>query len=152
MLNFKPVTEEKALGLLPAGEYSFTVMHAENATSKKGNQMIKLSLEIYDNNGLARYVTDYLMEALAYKLRHFCDTTGLEEKYQQGQFDASDCIGKSGQCKLKVEKTEDYAPKNAVQDYVKNVKPATVNSTGIKTKPHNDAGPEDDFISDDIPF
>lgn len=137
MFNFKPVSEEEALGLLPVGEYDFSVKHAENATSKKGNPMIKLLLEIYDTHGKSRLITDYLMEALAYKLRHFCYATGLESKYEAGSFDAADCIGKSGKCKIKIEESDGYAPKNAAQDYIK--------SDGVTKK-------NDDFIDSELPF
>lgn len=138
-LSFKPVSEAEAIGLLPDGVYDFQVKTAEQCTSKKGNPMIKLGLIVWDKEGREHHVNDYLLEIMKYKLKHFCDATSLDDKYQAGSFDASDCIGKSGRCKLKIEESEGYAPKNSVHDYVKSQE---------KVKAQNEA----EFISDDLPF
>lgn len=143
--SFQPKSEEEVLNLLKAGEYAFQVKHAENAVSKKGNQMIKLIISIWDDNGREREITDYLMEAIAYKLRHFCDTVGLEDKYQAGQFDAADCVNRSGKCKIRIEESDGYPPKNAVQDYVKSDK-------SDQTTAQAPQEVDDDFDTSDIPF
>jgi hypothetical protein len=121
-LSFQPMSEEEVLNLLKPGIYKFEVRGAEDAVSKKGNPMIKLSLVTWDEKGRERYVTDYLMAAMMYKIKHFCDATGLDDKYLSGSFNAQDCIGKTGQFKLRIEESDGYAPKNSVQDYIKALK------------------------------
>lgn len=120
--SFQPKTEEEVLNLLKPGTYDFLIKQAENAVSKKGNAMIKLYVCIFDEQRRERYVTDYLMEAMLFKVKHFCDATGLEEKYQQGKFDAMDCINRRGKCKVRIEESEGFAPKNSIQDYIKGEK------------------------------
>jgi hypothetical protein len=117
--SFQPKSEEEVLNLLKPGTYNFLIKQAENAVSKKGNSMIKLTVVVYDEQARERYITDYLMEAMLYKVKHFCDATGLEDKYKQGKFDAMDCINRTGKCKVRIEESDGYAPKNSIQDYIK---------------------------------
>lgn len=138
-LSFKPVSEAEAMGLLPEGVYDFQVKSAEDCVSKKGNPMIKLGLTIWDKEGRERQVTDYLMAAMMFKLKHFCDAVGLEEKYKAGSFAALDCLNKSGKCKLKIEESDGYQPKNSVKDYLKS-------QEAVKAK--NEA----EFLDDPLPF
>ncbi len=59
------------------------------------------------------------MEALEHKLYHFAHGTGLGAKYDAGELEAEDCLGRAGKAKIKIGKaTEAYAAKNEVQDYV----------------------------------
>lgn len=117
--SFKPQTEEEVLNLFKEGIYNFKVKAAEDKISQAGNPMIKLTLMVWDNAGNERYVVDYLMEKLMYKVKHFCDAVGLEKKYAAGAFEASDCINKTAQCKLRIEESDGYLPQNRVQDYLK---------------------------------
>jgi hypothetical protein len=119
-MQFTPKTEKQLAeeSLLPAGVYDFEVLKAEDAVSKSsGKDMIKLSLRIF-HGASERRVTDYLMESMAFKLRHFCQTCGLMDKYDAGTFSAADCEGRAGKVKLKQEIQEGYQPKNSVADYV----------------------------------
>lgn len=120
-LVFKPMTEEEVLNLLQPGTYDFEVFNAINDVSKKtGNPMIKLTLCVYDKTGKKYFVTDYIMTALMYKLKHFCDVAGLEEKFKEGKLSYEDCLGKVGKLKLKIgqDKENKYPPRNEVVDYV----------------------------------
>lgn len=145
MLTFEPVTEEEVLNLLKAGVYDFEVVFAEDVTSKRtGNPMIKLTLKVYGEDGRAQTINDYLMPALMYKLKHFCDTAGLEDKFTKGTLAADDCKNASGKCKVKIEESEGYSPKNAIQDYVKETK--------VKASQSKLVTPAADFVDDDLPF
>lgn len=137
-LSFQPQTEEEVLNLLKPGIYSFEVKVAEDAVSKKGNPMIRLSMVTWDDKGRERYITDYLMTAMMFKIKHFCEATGLEDKYNAGSFSAADCVGKAGKFKLRIDdgQKSGYAPKNEVQDYVKEAPAQAAN----------------DFLDDDIPL
>lgn len=122
-LEFQPKTEEelKKSVLLDKGEYDFDVIGAEEQTSKaSGNPMIKLTLKVYGNNGETAFVYDYLLAALEYKVKHFCDTAGLTTEYQLGILTADMCLNKCGKVKLDIQKdkTGQYEDKNVVKDYI----------------------------------
>lgn len=118
----KPLSaqELKTGDLISPGTYDFEVIDAQDATSKNGNEMIKLQVRIALPDGRFKIVFDYLLEALAYKLGHFCEATGLEKKYQSGEFEAYDCIGKKGRLKIaiQVDKSGTYADKSVISDYL----------------------------------
>lgn len=122
-MNFEPKTEMElqSEALAPDGDYNFEVLEASDETSKKsGNPMIKVNLGLYFGEAIRWRTFDYLLPAMASKLRHFCDTTGLLAKYESGQLRAVDCVGRSGKCRVIVEedKSGQYPDKNKVSDYV----------------------------------
>lgn len=121
-LEFQPKSEEelKKSVLFPEGEYDFDVIGAEEGVSKtSGKPMITLTLRVYGHDGSTTTVYDYLLASLEYKVKHFCDTTGLAFEYQAGTLSADMCSNKSGKCKLKIDKDKNgvYEDKNAVKDY-----------------------------------
>jgi|ERR1044071_770516 hypothetical protein len=142
-MKFQPKTEEELqhMGLIDAGVYPFQVMEAVDKKSKSGNDMIEIKIKIWDSEGRERQCFDYLLESMAFKLRHFCETTGLIDKYNLGQIQSSDCIGKSGNVELIIQQGKQkpeggyYPDKNSVKDYIKSGKKEVENS-----------------FSDDIPF
>lgn len=132
-MRFSPKTADEIVAdsLLPAGEYPFEVLAAQDKLSKAGNEMIELKLAVYSQDGDQTHVFDYLLEKIAYKLRHFAEAVGLLDKYEKGEFSAFDCEGKNGYCKLAIDSSNpNYPPKNTVRDYV--VKEA---STAVSAKP-----------------
>lgn len=122
-MRFTPQTEEELEHemLIPAGEYDFTVADAVEKTSKSGNPMIELNLIVFVD-GHQQYVRDWLLTSLVmqkYKVRHFCASTGLLEKYDTGELNARDCISRSGQLKLGIQEGKgNYGPQNSVKDYI----------------------------------
>lgn len=152
-MKFPPKTKEElaVMNLIAAGRYPFEIIAAKDTFSKSGNEMIAITLKIWDANNHERIVFDYLLEAMSFKLRHFAEATGLLEKYESGVLLASHCLGKSGYLDLIVQKdkTGQYPDKNAVKDYVtpdEHSKPAPNYPT---TKPLDQENPPFD---DDIPF
>lgn len=122
-MKFTPKTEKQIAEdcLRPAGIYSFEIVDATNEISKKGNEMIKLSLRLYSKDGDdCGILSDYLLESLAYKLRHAAIACGLDALYGGGTLDASDFIGKTGDLKLAIkrDKTGQYPDQNSVSDYL----------------------------------
>lgn len=103
--------------LLPAGDYDFEVLDAVDKLSQKGNEMIAVKLAVFRPNGSRQYVNDWLMEKMAFKLRHFCYSVGLGEKYEAGDLDAESCKGRTGRVTLKIEEQEGFGSRNAVKDY-----------------------------------
>lgn len=149
-MNFKPKSDaDLSTGnLLPKGEYDFEVIGAVDKVSKANNEMIELKLLIYIDGTPARQVFDYLMESVAYKLKHFCYAVGLADKYDSGTITAFDCNNVSGRCKIgvKQDKTGQYPPNNNVTDYVV----VEGNTQSAKKVQHERAG--DQLTEEDLPF
>lgn len=120
-MNFQPQTEEEIAAslLLPDGVYPFTVASAVDKISKtSGNEMIEVTLNVFLPDSSIKQVKDYLMQAMAFKLRHFCAIANLLDQYQQGTLCARDCAGAQGFVQIKTEPARgDFGPKNAVKDY-----------------------------------
>jgi hypothetical protein len=150
-MRFTPKSEaEIAQGdLFPAGVYDFEVNSAEEAVSKAGNDMIKVRLDVFNDDGGKTTVFDYLMEAAAYKLRHMAEVCGLLDDYESGHLDADDLVGKAGRVKIGIQKdkTGQYADKNNVVDYIVEDK----RIASLSTKPMPRRGKAAD-LDDDIPF
>jgi len=125
-MNFKPkkeseLSEKYEQILLPAGEYDFTVTKATDKTSGNGNEMIEMKLDIHIPEGGKAKVYDYLLEAMHYKLKHFCEATNLVPQYETGSLTAALCTGRTGRCiiVIKADKNGTYADRNEVKDYCK---------------------------------
>lgn len=120
-MKFNPMSEEELAksSLLEPGVYPFEVLAASEELSKAGNEMIKLKLNVFGNSGEQVHVFDYLLEKLAFKLRHFAEATGLLDKYESGTLSELDCENKTGFVKIAMEPGNGgYGPKNTVKDYV----------------------------------
>lgn len=147
----KPLSQEqlKQGDLAPKGDYPFLIVEAEEATSKtSGADMIKLKVKVYADR--ERFVFDYLLEALSFKMGHFCEATGLIDKYQEGVLSAHDCEGKTGYLKLGIDdgSKSGYAPKNVVLDYIPSDE-ALAEKSSAKAKA---ASPGVEFEDSDLPF
>lgn len=139
----KEIQEEK---LLPKGEYPFQISQAEDKLSKAGNEMLVLTVRVYKPDGSFVLVNDYLMESMAFKLRHAAEACGLLSEYDSGLLLPEMFIGKTGDCKLgiQVDKTGAYADRNTILDYI-------VPKNGAVKKPL----PKDaltQVLEDEIPF
>jgi hypothetical protein len=159
------MTEDELIqsSLLPVGVYPFDVMTAEDKISKTGNEMIELKLNVFGENQEA-HVFDYLLEKMAFKLRHFAEATGLIGEYERGELEALSCLNKSGYAKIGIDKGNgNFPPKNTVVDYLKPETPVTknglleaLNQTVPKPAPSRSASkPEptnEKSFDDDIPF
>lgn len=154
-MKITPKTQKEIdeMNVLPAGEYPFTISGATDKISKAGNEMIVLTLRVYKPDGNFILVTDYLMEKLAYKLRHCCEVCGLLNEYDGGVLLSEHFVGQEGTLKLKIDKDEsgDYPDKNSVADYVVEKK-----GDAPKAKPPRkdamDKALSGDGIEDDIPW
>lgn len=147
----KPLSQDelKQGDLMENGIYDFQVIKATEKISKSGNEMIELQLKVWESNGRERFIFDYLLEQLEYKIGHFAECVGLYPKYQDGMLSAHDCEGKSGQCKIYIQKGKDgYSDKNAIADYILD-SDAQAAKQDRKTKA---AEQGDNFVDDEIPF
>jgi hypothetical protein len=122
-MKVTPISEADArdAGLRKRGLYDFEVTSAEEQTSSKGNDMIKLMVKCYDTEGHSFTLFDYLVssDGMAYKVRHFASATGLLATYEKGELSADDCLGKTGRCQVGIERGKNgYSDKNNISDYV----------------------------------
>ncbi len=149
MSAYTPKSEETLAkeGLLPEGTYDFEVSETSDKPSKKGKAMYTLKLHVFDENGQARIVYDYIALGSNFgerKLRHAADACGLIDIYDTGNLKPSDFQDKSGKAQIKQQDgSADYPlPKNVVADYVKRSAEETV-ATGALPKEVED---------DEVPF
>lgn len=146
-MRVDPKTEQEVeeAGLLPAGEYDFEIVDAEDTTSKKGNDMLVVTLSIADTDGRDHKVIDYLVDAVAYKVRHFASAVGVLKEYEAGNIPAHLLRGRTGKCKLRLEPAKgEFRAKNSVNDYVKD------GSGNGAAPPPKQFVPKE--LDDDIPF
>ena len=156
-MQFTPRSAEDIASdnLFPEGEYDFEVISATDEISKSsGNEMIHLKLRVYHPNGSGRFVLvdDYLLESVAFKLRHACDATGLTTEYETGSLEAHEFEGRAGRVKLRVQKSEIYQDKNAVKDYVPAGKPAAKQKAAGRPAQAGQSTNTGVLIEDEIPF
>ncbi len=118
-LQLEQEEEERELSLLlPKGVYDFECFRAEDKLSKSNNEMIAVGLKVYGNDGRTPFVNDWLLEKMAFKLRHFCETTELMAVYERGDLKAEHCLRASGRVQIDIEPAKDgYPAKNKVVDY-----------------------------------
>lgn len=161
-MRFSPMSEDELAraSLLEPGVYPFEVISASEELSKAGNEMIRVKLNVFGPNDQQAHIFDYLMHhnpKVAYKMRHFCEATGLLQKYEAGTLSEADCEGKTGFVKIKIDPANgQYSAKNAVVDYVKPDAAPAAPEVPRKLTPEEfnakhgvDAGAKFD---DDIPF
>lgn len=146
-VRFEPKTEAEisAANLLEAGQYVFEVAKAEEKTSQNGNDMVKLTLAVFDNEDRRHPVFDYLVgtDGAAYKIRHFAESVGLLSQYEAGEIRAEQMEGRTGKCQVGIDdKNKQYPAKNIIRDYV----PAGVSA------PPKANGKSAPIIDDDLPF
>lgn len=160
-MRFTPKTEQQIEeeNLLPAGTYDFECVEAEEAVSKKGNEMIKVKLRVYRDDGSFIVLTDYLLEAFAKKLLHFCKAGGLMGVYEDGHLTTHHCKGVIGKAVLDIQPAEGkYAAKNIVEDYTeagpaaRKPTPEARRPQPPATRPKPEHDPNLDVEGDDIPF
>lgn len=128
--------------LITEGVYLFKVRTASDEYSKSGNYMIKILLEIETSNGI-KCLYDYLVDidSMAFKIKHFCETTGLNVS----NFEAIDCIDQVGEVEIKIIPSQNgYPPQNKVVDYV-------TKKNNIVESQENKASKFNKF-DDEIPF
>lgn len=166
-MRFTPKSEKEVsqFDVFDPGIYDFEVIKAVEEVSKNGNDMIHLVLKVF-GRGIdeSTLVHDYIMEAVAFKLRHFAYAVGLDDEYDSGILEADDCLNRSGKVVLRIKQDKGYAPKNEVKDYVvpeNYEQERAASSKRAMEKVHSDARAtataasrttHDPTSDDDIPF
>jgi len=151
-MKFEPLTDEQIEALSPVfqpGKSKFKVLEASERKSKSGNDMIELKLELKDEDNRTTHVYDYLVSipTMMWKMKHFCESCKISNKYEEGTLKSLDCQGRVGICVSAIEKGKgEYKDKVKIKDYCNDENPhiaALKDITGSTKK--------DDF-NDDIPF
>jgi hypothetical protein len=123
-LRFQPKTESEIsrFSNLPEGDYPFTVLESSIQVSKSaknaGKEMVKLKINVHGNDS-DRHVYDYFADWFSeWKLKHFCEATGLGSAYAAGEVDPSDNAwqGREGFVRIVIESDQIYGDKNVVAD------------------------------------
>ena len=124
-MKFQPKTDKELAeeNLLPEGQYPFEISGAEDTVSKSsGLDMIELTVRVYKSDGNFNLVTDYLSSSpkAAFKLSNISKACGLKDKYDAGELNSHDFVGKTGEVNLKIQKdpSGQYPDRNAVASYV----------------------------------
>lgn len=151
-MKFEPKSEEtiQRERCLPAGVYDFEVLDASEGPSKSGNQMITLQLRVFSDDGQRVQMRDWLLSAIAHKLRHFCASCGILDLYEAGTLTSDDCKGQSGKVKVVIKEDTGYGPQNSVADYVVEEKTSSGKIEGVGTPQSRKVAA--DMDGDDIPF
>tara|TARA_R110002051_G_scaffold140467_1_gene213492 strand:+ start:211 stop:618 length:408 start_codon:yes stop_codon:yes gene_type:complete len=103
--------------LLPEAKYSFEVSKAEQKTSKAGNDMIEITLHVYDGKGGAKvFVYDWLTSAFKKKVVDFCRCVGLTDLADGGELTAMRCVQRTGEVHL-IQEEYDGKKRNKVDRY-----------------------------------
>ena len=157
MFQYQIYTEQEALeerfNLLKEGEYDAVITSSQDKVSaNSGNPMMDIILQVFDENGKARDVRDFLVftKSMMWKVIHFADSAGLISQYEQGKLCSEVAIGSRVRVKITIEEGSEipadklkskpagskYPDKNKVEDYVKK----------------NDQNQEDKILDDDVPF
>lgn len=157
MVSFTPKSKEetqrKEFPLLPKGEYDFEVISSKEKTSKAGNPMFEINLKVFGPDGQHQRLFDYLLldDSGQWKLRHFCEATGMLDRYESGDLDEGELEGQVGRVKIKIQPAKDgYPEKNAVEDYIPTDE-AAANKTTKQAKENSKRSSKKD-LNDDIPW
>jgi hypothetical protein len=107
--------------------------------------MIKVNMKVWDCNGKSAFLTDYLMGGqksfFIKKIKSFCESIGIEDKYKSGKLCADDIgAGLTGELILtrKLYKGEEQ---NSIKEYCKK------NHTGADFNKKAESE-----LDDDLPF
>jgi len=139
MFQYEILTEQEAIeerfNLLKEGEYDAVITASHDKQSSSGNPMMDMTLQVFDNNGKARDVRDFLVftKTMMWKVIHFADSAGLMTQYEQGKLCSEVAIGQRVRVKINIEEGSEipadklkgkpagskYPDKNKVDDYVK---------------------------------
>ena len=105
--------------VLPKGEYPAKIMEAEEKTSKAGNPMLQINLEIFDGER-SKFVRDYIVlggeHSQDWKMGHLAKACGMAA---DGEIVAMNLVERYVRVKVKVKPAKDQYPEdNAVDDYL----------------------------------
>jgi hypothetical protein len=146
--------------LLKEGEYDAVVTQAfQKISANSGNNMAELYLSIKDEYNEEHIIKDYLVftRKMLWKVKHFCDSSGLQQEYLDEKFTPEMASSKKVRVKVRVKIGDEiplislsgkpigskYPDKNEIEDYI--LQPSF---NSMKPLPEV----KNDFIDSDLPF
>ncbi len=164
MFVYTPITEQEAIeerySLLKEGEYDAVISSSiDKVSASSGNPMMDITLQVFDENGRARAVRDFLVftKSMMWKVIDFADSAGLKQAYEEGRLCSDIATGNRVRVKISIEQGSDipfdklkgkpsgskYPDKNKVDYYIKKA----------AQKPLEQALEHDPFddLDDDVP-
>ncbi len=105
--------------LLANGHYLARIIDAIETASKAGNPMMALTIAVHSLDSSERIFRDYLVsnQLGSLKLRHACEAIGEIAKYEAGEIEGDDFIGKTVRVKIIIERRRGYPDQNRIEDY-----------------------------------
>jgi hypothetical protein len=105
--------------LLRAGWHAARIAEAIEKPSKRGNDMIEITVLVPDPEGNDRTLRDWLTDTAlgAAKLRHACEAVGALARYESGEIGQGDFPGHDVQVKISIEKRRGFPDQNRIDDY-----------------------------------
>ena len=149
--EYNPKEVKSEYALLANGEYECEIVDAEETVSKAGNDMLKLVICIYGNDGEQVRVYDYIVSpSTIYKLKSICRCCEIEF---DGILDEQLLIGRRMRVLTKIEpertvEGKTYAERNSIVKYVSGLgkKPTDIDPPVVPDD--KDVKP----LPDDVPF
>ena len=89
MFDYDPMSaadaEKERYSLLNDGEYHATIKKVEPKMSSSSNHMFVLELDVYDDQGRAQQIKDYLVftPKMTWKIIHCCESAGVLKEYEE---------------------------------------------------------------------
>ena len=105
--------------LLSAGPHPGRIIQAEDTESKAGNPMIASRVAITDKDGKEYELPDWLVgnDRGASKLRHCAEACNALDRYNEGELNAEDIIGKEVIAIVTIERKRGWQPRAVISDY-----------------------------------
>lgn len=142
MFEFNPDdAKEKVYECLPTGEYEIVITDVEERVSKAGNDMIRLGITAYGEDGTKVFIYDYIVNPSSlWKLKSICRCMNIDF---DGTLDEQLLIDGRMKAKIKfVKATDKYPEKNTIDRYLEGLDTAPKKEQQTPTKP----------AKEDIPF
>ena len=118
LIDYEPVTELEALGIIEKGKYKGWIKNSESRPGKKdpSKKIVVLTIDVYDKNNKPN--TMYLWCGLKHLLLHAAKSTGNLDKYEGKKLKHSDLIDKEVLVDIDIQEgTEQYPrPRNVIVD------------------------------------
>lgn len=154
-MRVTPKTDEELSNVWNGGWYPATIENAVETKSKKGADMIVVTLKVYDNDsGRSKEIKDYIVDAVAYKVKHICDACGVLADYEKQIVNPAKLVSVNVEVKLKItqDDTGTYPDKNEVTDYraARNSQPVSDKPTGVSAQQQRQA--KKSAPDQDVPF
>lgn len=135
MIEYNP---RDAVAVFPEGDYPAILHDVIEKTSKAGNDMYELTLQVYHGEREMQ-VKDYIViPSFLWKLKRIAQAFNAGDVFESGDFDPRKYVEKSLTVTLEVERREGYDERNVVKRYAQR---------------NGSAAPKvQDTAGDDLPF